>query len=65
MPRVYSVASDDHRDWWGQRDFPSKTATIIEADNNPRFSGLYDASGNRLMVADVREPIGFVHFHTK
>jgi hypothetical protein len=36
--------------------------TVIEADPAPRFSGLLDACGNKLMVIDRPEPIGFVKF---
>lgn len=39
--------------------------TVIETDNVAIFSGLFDASGNKLMVRIERDPIGFVWFGQK
>ena len=35
---------------------------VIEEDQAPKFTGLLDAAGNRLMVSLEQDPIGFVHF---
>ena len=54
--------------WWedisGEERAPT-SMTVIEEDRFPRWSGLYDASGNKLMVFEEQNPIGFVHFRTK
>lgn len=34
--------------------------TIIESERSPRWSGLFDSYGNKLMASDEMEPIGFV-----
>lgn len=56
--RVYRPASgwdDDLR-----VNVPSITVFGVEPESY--FSGLYDASGNKLMVSIKPEPIGFVVF---
>lgn len=46
---------DDHR-----VHVPS--CTVLEAEPHSPFSGLLDQHGNRLMVVEERQPIGFVNF---
>jgi hypothetical protein len=36
--------------------------TVVEDAPTSHFSGLLDANGNKLMVTEVREPVGFVIF---
>lgn len=38
------------------------TRTVIEQEPVARFSGLLDANGNKLMVHERTEPVGFVVF---
>lgn len=57
--RIYRPASgwdDDLR-----VNVPSIAVFCVESEDY--FSGLYDASGNRLMVSTKPEPIGFVVFN--
>lgn len=51
MPRYRSFADFDE---------PSETAreVIVETDE-PQFTGLYDADGNRLYRLSDKEPVGF------
>lgn len=63
MRRVYQSVGDHwQRHHWYHADGGSRTLTIIEQGDGPRFSGLLDANGNKLMVSNERDPIGFVHF---
>lgn len=38
------------------------SCTVMERESVQQFSGLLDASGNKLMVTVQTEPIGFVIF---
>ncbi|MDE2472858.1 MAG: hypothetical protein KGL35_30105, partial [Bradyrhizobium sp.] len=40
------------------------TLTVMEPERKTRYSGLLDAHGNKLMVEDRMESIGFVIFHS-
>jgi hypothetical protein len=48
-----------HTDDW-RSNVPS--CTVISQERQERFSGLYDAYGNRLYAVDAPEPVGFVRF---
>ncbi|MGX9392548.1 hypothetical protein ACWX0K_20430 [Nitrobacteraceae bacterium UC4446_H13] len=41
------------------------SCTVLELEPVQRFSGLYDAAGNKLMVTIQTEPIGFIHHRAK
>lgn len=47
-----------YTDWYVGPD----TITVVESDDAPRFSGLLDKHGRKLMVKIERDPIGFVRF---
>ena len=48
--------------WWLEAEKTASTMVVIEEDQAPKFTGLLDAAGNRLMVSLEQDPIGFVHF---
>lgn len=62
MARTYFPAVGDD---WEISPLDRVSMDVIEGDREPRFSGLYDANGNRMMVRNEREPIGFVRFPPK
>lgn len=41
------------------------SCTVLEAEPSARFSGLLDQHGNKLMVTDERQPVGFIRFPTE
>lgn len=61
MRRIYRPALDYNDDM--RTNVPSMT--VVEREPLNQFSGLLDASGNRLMVTLESEPVGFVVFRPK
>lgn len=59
MPRYVTRASD------GWIDEGRTAREIIVEDIEPKFSGLYDATGQKLYRADERIPVGFAPRHLK
>lgn len=45
-------------EWWEHQEHRAGL-TVHESDREPRWSGLYDAAGNKLFAVDEMEPIGF------
>lgn len=56
--RVYRPAAN----WDDDMRTHGPTCVVLELENLPVFSGLYDQHGNKLMAQTVRQPAGFVHF---
>lgn len=56
--KVYQPEMNWHNDY--RLHVPS--CTVMEPEPVQRFSGLLDAQGNRLMVTERTEPIGYVVF---
>jgi hypothetical protein len=54
--------------WWDEWFWASRvnapSCTVLEPNPQQRFSGLLDANGDKLMVTEQTEPIGFVVFKT-
>lgn len=51
--------------WEDQYRINVPTMTVQEQIAESRFSGLYDAEGNKLMVIEQKDPIGFLRFPAK
>jgi hypothetical protein len=71
MPRRRSIQSGEggmriyHAEVsWNTNDWRTTvpTCNVIEPESFTRFSGLLDASGNKLMVTVQSEPAGFIVF---
>lgn len=39
-----------------------QSMTVMSQEPVEKFSGLYDANGNKLYVVERCQPVGFVHF---
>lgn len=61
MKRIYLRAGDQF-EWWDRVDATAKTTVIIEREYAPIFTGLLDASGNKIFAQNQHDPVGFVHF---
>ena len=59
MPKRYAPMN-----WWDD-SAPARTMTVVEPERTPRWSGLYDADGNKLMAYDEPDPVGFIWFGKK
>lgn len=46
---------------WSKGDTSLYLSDVIIEDKVPKFSGLLDASGNRLYVEEDTHPVGFIH----
>ncbi len=57
MTRMYYTWVDDHYVHGKQ----PPTMTVAATEPESRFSGLYDANGNKLYSTQKPEPIGFIH----
>lgn len=48
-----------------EQDWPTSnqsTMTVLSEDPRHKFSGLYDADGNKLYAQDDRGQVGFIRF---
>lgn len=51
--------------WQDEYRIHVPSCTVISQEPEQKFSGLYDASGNRLYAVEASEPVGFVRFGEK
>ena len=58
MPRSYYTVIE--HDYVHSSQTPS--LTVLEQEQREKFSGLYDATGNKLYTVERSEPIGFIGF---
>lgn len=63
--KVYAPAMQWWSEWEGAGRVYLPPCTVHEPKPEQRFSGLLDASGNKLMVTEQTEPVGFVIFDRK
>lgn len=57
MTRMYYTIDDDR--YISHKVPPTMTVAATEPES--RFSGLYDANGNKLCSTQKPQPIGFIH----
>lgn len=61
MTRIYRPVSG----WEDELRVHVPSCTALEPEPLNKFSGLLDATGSRLMVTELPEPIGFVVFRDR
>jgi hypothetical protein len=59
MRLYYTVINHEYID-----SKPTPSMTVMSQEPQEKFSGLYDASGNKLYAVERCEPIGFI-CHTR
>jgi len=60
MRRYFVRAWQPDGEWQEAKNWGATTMDVLERERAPEWSGLYDASGNKLMAQDEAPPLGFL-----